>query len=163
MSSKQVKKSLKLYLNHKSGVLTRVSLVISRCLWNIESISLLPVLNQDYCWCNLVASGDEQYFQRIIGQLNRLVDVIDIEENLNLQQQTHEMVELKYRVREGQHLRQLEATNNGVVFEPTDNEHEFSVKLVGCRDELHRVEEQLSEKFDLVNFQHKGTVVINTF
>ena len=72
--------TLSLYLANRAGVLNRVVLVFSRRGWNIDSLSVSPDPDGQFSCCTIVASGDSNTLHKIVGQLKKLVDVVDAHE-----------------------------------------------------------------------------------
>lgn len=86
----QEKHTISLLVNNRPGVLIRISLVFARRGYNLESVVVSPTQDERFSRMNLVASGDPETLHRIIGQLNKLVDVIharDYAGNETLQQE----------------------------------------------------------------------------
>ncbi len=72
--------TISLYVANKAGVLNRLVLVFSRRGWNIDSLSVSPDPDGKLSRCTIVAQGDTRTLKLIIGQLKKLVDVIDARE-----------------------------------------------------------------------------------
>ncbi|MDP7742989.1 MAG: acetolactate synthase small subunit [Lentisphaeria bacterium] len=68
--------SISLLVNNKPGVLIRISLVFARRGYNIDSLVVSPAHNRQFSRMSITASGDPDTLVLILGQLNKLVDVI---------------------------------------------------------------------------------------
>ncbi len=68
--------TISLYVANKPGVLNRIALVFSRRGYNIDSLVVSPSTDPDFSYMNIVASGDRATLDQILGQLNKLVDVV---------------------------------------------------------------------------------------
>ena len=68
--------SISLLVNNKPGVLIRISLVFARRGYNIDSLVVSPAHNRQFSRMSITASGDLETLVLILGQLNKLVDVI---------------------------------------------------------------------------------------
>ena len=68
--------TISLYVANKPGVLNRIALVFSRRGYNIDSLVVSPSTTPDFSFMNIVASGDKNTLKHILGQLNKLIDVI---------------------------------------------------------------------------------------
>jgi acetolactate synthase-1/3 small subunit len=68
--------TISLYVANKPGVLNRIALVFGRRGYNIDSLVVSESTDPDYSYMNIVASGDPGTLVQIIGQLNKLVDVV---------------------------------------------------------------------------------------
>ncbi len=64
---------------NKPGVLARISGLLSRRVFNIESIAAGYTEEPDVTRITLVVKGDEQVLDQVINQLSKLVDVIKIQ------------------------------------------------------------------------------------
>jgi acetolactate synthase-1/3 small subunit len=77
VSDKQITQhTISLLVNNRPGVLIRIALVFSRRGFNIDSVVVSPLKDQEYSRMSLVASGDPKTLDQIIKQLNKLVDVL---------------------------------------------------------------------------------------
>lgn len=65
-------------VEHKPGVLYRVSNLFRRRGFNIESISVGPTEQKDLARMTITTSGDERVIEQVVKQLSKLVDVIKI-------------------------------------------------------------------------------------
>lgn len=68
--------SISLLVNNKPGVLIRISLVFARRGYNIDSLVVSPAHNRQFSRMSITASGDPETLVLILGQLNKLIDVI---------------------------------------------------------------------------------------
>lgn len=66
-------------VTNKPGVLARISGLLSRRVFNIESIAAGYTEEPDVTRITLVINGDEQVLDQVINQLSKLVDVIKIQ------------------------------------------------------------------------------------
>ena len=65
---------------NKPGVLARISGLLSRRVFNIESIAASSTEEPDITRITIVVQGDDQILDQVVKQLNKLVDVIKIQE-----------------------------------------------------------------------------------
>jgi len=68
--------TISLLVANKPGVLVRVSLVFARRSYNIESLVVSPVTGSDFSRMTITCSGDPSTLDQIVGQLGKLVDVV---------------------------------------------------------------------------------------
>jgi len=68
--------TISLLVRNKPGVLVRVSLVFARRSYNIESLVVSPVTGSDFSRMTITCSGDLATLDEIVGQLRKLVDVV---------------------------------------------------------------------------------------
>ncbi|MFQ6095605.1 MAG: acetolactate synthase small subunit [Candidatus Bathyarchaeia archaeon] len=65
-------------VEHKPGVLYRVSNMFRRRSFNIESISVGPIEPRDLARMTITVKGDEKVIEQVIKQMAKLVDVIKV-------------------------------------------------------------------------------------
>lgn len=65
---------------NKPGVLARISGLLSRRVFNIESIAAGYTEEPDITRITIVVQGDDQVLDQVVKQLSKLVDVIKIQE-----------------------------------------------------------------------------------
>ena len=74
------KKAFQLIVDNTSGVLSRISGLLSRRGYNIESITAGVTADPRFTRITIVASGDDEILDQIEKQVGKLVDVRDIRE-----------------------------------------------------------------------------------
>lgn len=65
-------------VEHKPGVLHRVSNMFRRRGFNIESLSVGPSERTDLARMTITIRGDERLVEQVVKQLNKLIDVIKV-------------------------------------------------------------------------------------
>ncbi len=65
-------------VEHKPGVLHKVSNMFRRRDFNIESISVGPIETRDLARMTITVKGDERTIEQVAKQLNKLIDVIKV-------------------------------------------------------------------------------------
>jgi acetolactate synthase I/III small subunit len=71
---------LSVLVENHSGVLSKIASLFSRRGYNIHSLTVGITEDPDTSRMTIVVSGDEQVFEQINKQLNKLIDVIKIME-----------------------------------------------------------------------------------
>ncbi len=71
---------LSILVENQSGVLSRISGLFSRRGYNIDSLSVGETEDERFSRMTIVVNGNYQFLDQIQKQLNKLVDVIEIEE-----------------------------------------------------------------------------------
>ena len=72
------KHTISVLLQNKPGVLSRVTGLFSGRGYNIESLSVAETLDPEISCMTLVSRGDDQIIEQITKQLNKLIDVIKV-------------------------------------------------------------------------------------
>ncbi|HEY3785672.1 MAG TPA: acetolactate synthase small subunit [Steroidobacteraceae bacterium] len=85
-------------LQNEAGALTRVAGLFSTRGYNIESLSVAPTDDPTVSRLTLITKGSEAVMQQIANQLNKLVDVVSIEDMTQGEHLERELVLLKLRV-----------------------------------------------------------------
>ena len=73
-----MKKTLLITVQDESGVLTRISTVFSSRGFNIDSIAVGPTENNGISKIIIVLPGDHHTIEQITKQLNKLIQVIEV-------------------------------------------------------------------------------------
>ncbi|NTW04609.1 MAG: acetolactate synthase small subunit [Peptococcaceae bacterium] len=75
-----MKHTLAVLVLNKPGVLARISGLLSRRVFNIESIAASLTEEPDITRITIVVQGDDQILEQVVKQLSKLIDVIKIQE-----------------------------------------------------------------------------------
>jgi len=75
-----VKHTLAVLVTNKPGVLARISGLLSRRVFNIESIAAGYTEEPDITRITIVVNGDDRVLDQVVKQLSKLIDVIKIQE-----------------------------------------------------------------------------------
>ena len=78
--SERMKHTLAVLVLNRPGVLARISGLLSRRVFNIESIAAGYTEEPDVTRITIVVQGDDQVMDQVMKQLSKLVDVIRIAE-----------------------------------------------------------------------------------
>jgi acetolactate synthase I/III small subunit len=72
--------TLTVLVENKFGVLARVTTLISRRGYNIHSLAVAPTDDDRYSRISIVVDAEETPMDQIVKQLNKLINVLDIQE-----------------------------------------------------------------------------------
>jgi acetolactate synthase-1/3 small subunit len=75
-----MKHTISVLVENKFGVLSRVAGLFSGRGFNIESLSVAPTLDPSTSRMTIVTRGDDGIIEQITKQLNKLIDVIKVNE-----------------------------------------------------------------------------------
>lgn len=75
-----MKHTISVLVENKFGVLSRVAGLFSGRGFNIESLSVAPTLDSSTSRMTIVTRGDDAIIEQITKQLNKLIDVIKVNE-----------------------------------------------------------------------------------
>jgi acetolactate synthase-1/3 small subunit len=72
--------TLSVLVENKFGVLTRIAGMFSGRGFNIDSLNVAPTLDEKLSRMTIVVRGDDATLDQVVKQLNKLVDVIEIQD-----------------------------------------------------------------------------------
>ena len=72
--------TISILVENKFGVLTRISGMFSGRGFNIDSLNVGPTLDPSMSRMTIIVRGDDKVLEEVTKQLEKLVDVIDIED-----------------------------------------------------------------------------------
>ena len=145
-------------LQNEAGALTRVAGLFSTRGYNIESLSVAPTDDPTVSRLTLVTTGSDAVIQQIANQLNKLVDVVNVEDMTLGEHLERELVLLKLKVR-------LERTDTvrghvirlgGRVIDPAPDG--FIVELTGSEAEVNTFINELARDAELLEVVRSGAL-----
>lgn len=89
--------TLAVLVENRPGVLTRISGLISRRAFNIESISAGYTEEPNMTRITIVVNGDDLEIEQVVNQLSKLVDVIKIIDLNNIDYLDRELAMIKVK------------------------------------------------------------------
>jgi len=104
------KHTISLLVANKPGVLIRISLVFARRGFNIDSLVVSESMDPRFSTMNIVAVGDARSLGQILGQLNKLVDVVHAHDRTNEDIIQRELALLKIKANQEQRVEILTIT-----------------------------------------------------
>ena len=72
--------TISVLVENKFGVLTRIAGMFSGRGFNIDSLNVGPTLDPSTSRMTIVVNGDDNVLEQVTKQLNKLIDVIEIED-----------------------------------------------------------------------------------
>jgi acetolactate synthase-1/3 small subunit len=127
---------ISILLENESGALSRVSGMFSARGYNIESLTVAPTDDSSLSRMTVVSRGSNQVIEQIIKQLNKLVDVVKLQDLTEYTHIEREMMLLKVMAcgRDREELKRLADIFRGRVIDVTDES--YTVELTGTGDKL---------------------------
>lgn len=92
-----MKHTLTVLVENQPGVLTRVAGLFSRRGYNIESLAVGETHEETISRMTIVVDGDDQVIEQVVKQLDKLIDVIDIQDISSLEYVDRELVLIKVK------------------------------------------------------------------
>ena len=92
-----MKHTIGVLMENKPGVLSRISTLLARRSFNIDSITAGPTRNHDVTRMTVVVEGDEYVADNAAAELSKLEDVIGIERMTADDSKSREIILIKVR------------------------------------------------------------------
>jgi len=90
--------TLSVLVENKFGVLTRIAGMFSGRGFNIDTLNVGPTLDPSRSRMTIVVMGDDAVLEQVTKQLNKLIDVIEIEDFRDNEYVDRELVLLRVKV-----------------------------------------------------------------
>jgi acetolactate synthase-1/3 small subunit len=122
---------ISMLLENESGALSRVAGLFSARGYNIEALTVAPTEDPTLSRMTLVTTGSEDVIEQIKKQLNKLIDVVKLQDLADGPHIEREMLLVKLRAErdERQELKRLSEVFRGHVIDVT--EQSYVVELTG--------------------------------
>jgi acetolactate synthase-1/3 small subunit len=145
-------------LQNEAGALTRVAGLFSTRGYNIESLSVAPTDDATVSRITLVTKGSEAVIQQILSHLNKVVDVVSVEDMTLGEHLERELVLLKLKVRAGQSdaVRGYVVRTGGRVLDPAPDG--FVVELTASEAEVTAFVAELARQAQLLEVARSGAL-----
>ncbi len=126
-------------MENESGALSRVSGLFTARAYNIESLTVAPTEDPSLSRMTLVTMGSEDIIEQITKQLNKLVDVVKLN-NLNVSGVKHieremMLIKIKAPVSARDEIVRLNEIFRGNIIDVSDDT--YTIELTGTSDKLN--------------------------
>ncbi len=130
---------ISILLENESGALSRVAGLFSARAYNIESLTVAPTEDPSLSRMTLVTRGSEEIIEQIKKQLNKLVDVVKLND-LNVSGEKHierEMMLIKVKAPAAARaeIMRLSGIFRGHVIDVSEDA--YTIELTGTSDKLN--------------------------
>jgi acetolactate synthase-1/3 small subunit len=148
-------------LQNEAGALTRVAGLFSTRGYNIESLSVAATDDATVSRITLVTRGSDSVIQQILSQLNKLVDVVSVEDMTQGEHIERELVLLKLKVRPEQAdaVRGYVVRAGGRVIDPASEG--FIVELTANESEIDKFVAELAKGAQMLEVVRSGALGIS--
>ncbi len=151
---------ISLLLENEPGALSRVAGLFSARGYNIESLSVAPTEDESLSRMTLVTNGDDTIIEQITKQLNKLVDVVKLQDLTEGRHIERELMLIKVRANGPQRdevMRMVEIFR-GRVLDAT--QATFLVELTGAGEKLDAFVDTLDPKI-ILEVARSGTMGVS--
>jgi acetolactate synthase-1/3 small subunit len=151
---------ISILLQNEAGALTRVAGMFSTRGYNIESLSVAPTDEPTVSRLTLVTTGDDSVIHQIVSQLQKLVDVVNVDDMTRGMHFEREVALLKFRVgvKGIDPLARLVTDADGKVLSGALDS--FVVVLTHSEAEINHFIAQASQHAELVEVVRSGALAI---
>ncbi len=130
---------ISILLENEAGALSRVAGLFSARAYNIESLTVAPTEDSSMSRMTLVTSGSAEIIEQITKQLNKLIDVVKLND-LNVSCEQHierEMMLIKLKAPVSSHDEIMRLSNifRGNIIDVSDDV--YTVELTGTTEKLN--------------------------
>ena len=149
-----------IHLQNEAGALTRVTGLFSTRGYNIESLSVAATDDPSVSRVTLTTKGADGVILQIVNQLNKLIDVVAVEDLTRGEHIERELVVLKLRVEPQlvDSVRGYVVRAGGRVLEPSPEG--FVVELTASEAEVNTFVSDLGERTDIVEVVRSGALAV---
>jgi len=150
-----------IHLQNEAGALTRVAGLFSTRGYNIESLSVAATEDPTVSRITLVTVGSDSVVQQIVSQLNKLIDVVSVEDMTRGEHIERELVLLKLKVRleQSDAVRGYVVRAGGRVLDPASDG--FIVELTASEAEVDKFIADLAKGAQLLEVVRSGALGIS--
>jgi acetolactate synthase I/III small subunit len=154
----QARHIIAILLQNEAGALTRVAGLFSTRGYNIESLSVAATDDPTVSRITLVTKGSDAVIQQIANQLNKLIDVVSVEDMTGGEHLERELVLLKLKVRPEQIdvVRGYVVRTGGRVVDPATEG--FIVELTASEAEINSFIADLGKQAEILEVVRSGAL-----
>ncbi|KAL6197293.1 hypothetical protein ACLB2K_032902 [Fragaria x ananassa] len=155
--SKVKRHTISVFVGDESGIINRIAGVFARRGYNIESLAV--GLNKDRALFTIVVSGTEKILQQVVEQLNKLVNVIKVEDISREPQVERELMLIKLHA---------DPSNRAEIMWLVDifrakivdiSEHSLTIEVTGDPGKMVSVQRNFS-KFGIKELARTGKIAL---
>lgn len=128
---------ISLLMENESGALSRVAGLFSARGYNIESLTVAATEDSSLSRMTLVTIGSENVVEQIIKQLNKLIDVVKLDDITNGSHIERELMLIKVRAtnsNQRDEMKRMADVFRGRILDVTDET--YTIELTGTGDKL---------------------------
>lgn len=149
-----------IHLQNEAGALTRVTGLFSTRGYNIESLSVAATDDPLVSRVTLTTQGADGVILQIVNQLNKLIDVVAVEDLTRGEHIERELAVLKLRVEPQliDSVRGYVVRAGGRVLAPSPDS--FVVELTASEAEINKFVHDLGERTEIIEVVRSGALAV---
>lgn len=151
--------TISILVENEFGVLSRIAGLFSGRGYNIDSLTVSETLDSTVSRMTIISRGSQRVIDQIIKQLNRLINVISVEDLTSQSFTERELILIKVRRQEETREELLQAVEQfgGRL---VDDEHEtYMFEFTGDETALSKILDTLNP-FGILEFVSSGSIAI---
>ena len=122
---------ISILIENEAGALSRVAGLFSARGYNIESLCVAPAVDETLSRMTLVTRGDEQVIEQIVKQLNKLIDVIKVQDMADAPHIERELMLIKVQAQDAlrEEVYRLSEIFRGQIIDVSESS--YTIQMVG--------------------------------
>lgn len=150
--------TISVLVENEFGVLARVAGLFSGRGYNIDSLTVSETLESGVSRMTIVTAGSDQIIEQIIKQLNRLINVIRVENLTSASMVEREVILVKVEqvADHGKLFKVVELYGGRII---DDEEGTYVLEFTGDSSSLHEILEAL-KPFCILEFLRSGSIAM---
>ncbi|XP_020111409.1 acetolactate synthase small subunit 2, chloroplastic-like [Ananas comosus] len=149
--------TISVFVGDESGMINRIAGVFARRGYNIESLAV--GLNKDKALFTIVVSGTDKVLQQVVEQLNKLVNVLKVEDLSKEPQVERELMLIKLNVEPDRRPEVMGLVDIFRAKVVDISEHSLTIEVTGDPGKMVAVQRNLS-KFGIKEIARTGKIAL---
>ncbi|MFO1518490.1 MAG: acetolactate synthase small subunit [bacterium] len=154
------KHTISVLVENEFGVLARVSGMFAARGYNIDSLSVATTLDPKFSHITLVTSGSPEIIEQILKQLNRLIDVVKVQDLTGENFLNRETILAKVKADEKKSPDLLKLIESYGAEKVDSNASSLLLQLTGEGEKVEEFVKKL-EPFGILKLIRTGTIAIS--
>lgn len=149
--------TISVFVGDESGIINRITGVFARRGYNIESLAV--GLNKDKALFTIVVSGTEKVLQQVVAQLNKLVNVLKVEDLSKEAQVERELMLVKLNVNPSTRAEIMWLVDIFRAKVVDTSEYSLTIEVTGDPGKIVTVQRNLA-KFGITELTRTGKIAL---
>nr|YP_009395761.1 acetohydroxyacid synthetase small subunit [Herposiphonia versicolor]ARW64741.1 acetohydroxyacid synthetase small subunit [Herposiphonia versicolor] len=154
-----MKHTLSVLVEDESGVLSRISGLFARRGFNIDSLAVGPAEKEGISRITMSVKGDNRTIEQLIKQLNKLINILDVQNVTNIPCIERELMLLKIAVAPALRSSILEISNIFRAKVVDISNFSLTLEITGDPGKIFAVQ-QLLNQHEIVAIARTGKVIL---
>jgi acetolactate synthase I/III small subunit len=151
--------TISVLVENKFGVLTRVAGLFSGRGYNIDTLNVGPTQDPNLSRMTIVTRGDDATLEQIVKQLNKLANVLDVQDFRDYEYIDRELVLIKVKVDSASRAEVMQITDIFRAKIVDVQSHSLSIEITGGEGKITKFLE-LMNTFGILELTRTGKVAL---